>query len=72
VLQEIGPPPAEWVKSTNICRGFKVEVKSRAVGVVPNVTVREPGLFYTPKAIVSYIVQQTLGARLWNHLTIWT
>jgi hypothetical protein len=45
-------------------RGFKVEVKSPGQwAMVPNVTSkRNQGLFYTPKAIVSYIVEQTLDA----------
>jgi adenine-specific DNA-methyltransferase len=63
--QEIGPlTPAEVGEIYEYLRGFKVEVKSSGqLRMVPNVTSkRNQGLFYTPKAIVSYIVKQTLDA----------
>ena len=65
LAQEIGPlTPAEVGEIYEYLRGFKVEVKSPGQWVmVPNVTSkRNQGLFYTPKAIVSYIVEQTLDA----------
>jgi adenine-specific DNA-methyltransferase len=63
--EEIGPlTPAEVGEIYEYLRGFKVEVKSLGQwAMVPNVTSkRNQGLFYTPKAIVSYIVEQTLDA----------
>ena len=63
--QEIGPlTPAEVDEVYEYLRGFKVEVKSPGKwGMIPNVrSKRNQGLFYTPKAIVSYIVEQTLDA----------
>ena len=65
LAQEIGPlTPAEVGEIYEYLRGFKVEVKSPGQwAMVPNVTSkRNQGLFYTPKAIVSYIVEQTLDA----------
>jgi adenine-specific DNA-methyltransferase len=65
LAQEIGPlTPAEVGEIYEYLRGFKVEVKSLGQwAMVPNVaSKRNQGLFYTPKAIVSYIVEQTLDA----------
>jgi len=65
LAQEIGPlTPAEVGEIYEYLRGFKVEVKSPGQwAMVRNVTSkRNQGLFYTPKAIVRYIVEQTLDA----------
>lgn len=65
LAREIGPvTPAEVGEIYEYLRGFKVEVKfSGHWAMVPNVTSkRNQGLFYTPKAIVSYIVEHTLDA----------
>ena len=65
MAQQIGPlTPAEVGEIYEYLRGFKVEAKSPGQwALVPNVTSkRNQGLFYTPKTIVSYIVEQTLDA----------
>lgn len=65
MAQQIGPLTAAGVGELyEYLRGFKLEIKSpeRCV-MVPSITgKRNQGLFYTPKAIVRYIVEQTLDA----------
>ncbi|MGO9571153.1 MAG: Eco57I restriction-modification methylase domain-containing protein [Desulfomonilaceae bacterium] len=65
MARQIGPlTAAEVGEIYEFLRGFKVEVKSPTRWVMaPNVaSKRNQGLFYTPKEIVSYIVEQTLDA----------
>ncbi len=65
MAQQIGPlTPAEVGEIYEYLRGFKLEIKSPEQSVmVPNIMgKRNQGLFYTPKVIVSYIVEQTLDA----------
>jgi len=65
MAQQIGPlTPAQVGEIYEYLRGFKVEARSPGQwAMVPNVTSkRNQGLFYTPKTIVSYIVEQTLDA----------
>jgi adenine-specific DNA-methyltransferase len=65
MAHDIGPlTPADVGEIYEYLRGFKLEVKSRdRWELVPSVAgKRNQGLFYTPKAIVSYIVHQALDA----------
>jgi Alw26I/Eco31I/Esp3I family type II restriction m6 adenine DNA methyltransferase len=63
--QEIGPlAPGDVGEVYEYLRGFKIEYPSpRCPKMVPSVAgKRNQGLFYTPQAIVKYIVEQTLDA----------
>ncbi len=65
MAQEIGSlTPADVGEIYEYLRGFKVECWARDQWrLIPSVTSkRNQGLFYTPKAIVSYIVEHTLDA----------
>jgi adenine-specific DNA-methyltransferase len=65
MAQEIGPlTPADVGEIYEYLRGFRLEMKSESRWkLVPSpASKRNQGLFYTPKAIVSYIVHQTLDA----------